>query len=38
MLFLKCEGFDFDFEVVVFPKDVEKYAHILEEQKIIIVS
>jgi DNA polymerase III subunit alpha len=38
MVFLKCESFDYDFEVVIFPKDVEKYGNIVEEDKIIIVS
>jgi DNA polymerase-3 subunit alpha len=38
MMFLVCEGYDFDFEVVLFSKDVEKYAAILEEDLIIIVS
>lgn len=38
MVFLKCESFDYDFEVVIFPKDVEKYIAQLQEDKIIIVS
>ena len=38
MIFLKCEWFDYDFEVVVFPKDVEKYQDKLEEDKIIIIN
>ncbi|MDD3793343.1 MAG: DNA polymerase III subunit alpha [Candidatus Gracilibacteria bacterium] len=38
MIFLKCEGFDYDFEVVIFPKDVDKYKDKLENDKIIIVS
>ena len=38
MMFLKCEGFDYDFEVVIFPKDIEKYAQKLEIAKIIIVN
>jgi hypothetical protein len=38
MVFLKCEGFDYDFEVVIFAKDVEKYVDKLEVDKIIIVS
>ena len=38
MVFLKCEWFDFDFEVVIFPKDVEKYQDKLEVDKIVIVN
>ncbi len=38
MMFLKCEGFDYEFEVVIFPKDVEKYQDKLDFDKIIIVS
>lgn len=38
MIFLKCDSFDFEFEVVVFPKDVEKYSDKLEIDKIVIVN
>jgi len=38
MVFLKCEWFDYDFEVVIFPKDVDKYLDKLEIYKIIIVN
>lgn len=38
MVFLKCEWYDFDFEVVIFPKDVEKYVDKLDFDKIVIVN
>lgn len=38
MIFLKCEWYDYDFEVVIFPKDVEKYIDKLDIDKIIIVN
>ena len=38
MIFLKCEWFDYDFEVVVFPKDVDKYKDKLEVDRIVIVN
>ena len=38
MMFLKCEWFDYDFEVVLFSKDIDKYAEKIDEAKIIIVS
>jgi len=38
MIFLKCEGFDYDFEVVIFPKDVDKYKDKLDIDKIVIVN
>ena len=38
MMFLKCEWFDYDFEVVIFPKDVEKFADKIELDKFIIVN
>lgn len=38
MIFIKCEWFDFDFEVVVFAKEIEKYKNKIELDKIIIVS
>jgi len=38
MMFLKCEWFDYDFEVVIFSKDVDKYKDKLDIDKIIIVN
>ena len=38
MIFLKCEWFDYDFEVVIFPKDVDKFKDKLELDKIVIVN
>jgi DNA polymerase-3 subunit alpha len=38
MMFLKCEWFDYDFEVVIFPKDIEKYQDKLSIDKIIIIT
>lgn len=38
MMFLKCEWFDYDFEVVIFPKDIDTYKDKLSVDKIIIVS
>lgn len=38
MMFLKCDWFDYEFEVVIFPKDIEKYSDKIEEDKIIIVN
>ncbi len=38
MMFLKCEWFDYDFEVVIFPKDIDKYKDKVEIDKIIIVN
>ena len=38
MIFLKCDSFDYEFEVVIFPKDVEKYESKLELNRIVIVS
>jgi DNA polymerase III alpha subunit len=38
MIFLKCEGFDYDFEVVIFPKDIEKYIDKIKVDKIVIVN
>jgi DNA polymerase III subunit alpha len=38
MMFLKCEWFDYDFEVVIFPKDVEKFKDKLDIDKIVIVN
>lgn len=38
MIFLKCDSFDYEFEIVIFPKDVEKYEAKLELNRIVIVS
>jgi hypothetical protein len=38
MMFLKCEWFDYDFEVVIFPKDIDKYKDKVDIDKIIIVN
>jgi len=38
MMFIKCEWFDYDFEVVLFPRDVDKYKDKIEEDKVIIVN
>ncbi|NVP17200.1 DNA polymerase III subunit alpha [Candidatus Gracilibacteria bacterium] len=38
MMFLKCEGFDYDFEVVIFPKDVENYKDKILLDRIVIVT
>ncbi|MDD2908078.1 MAG: DNA polymerase III subunit alpha [Candidatus Gracilibacteria bacterium] len=38
MLFLKCEGFDYDFEVVIFSKDVDTYKDKVAVDKIVIVT
>ncbi len=38
MVFLVCEWFDYDFEVVIFPKDVENYLDKLAIDKIAIVN
>ena len=38
MMFLKCEWYDYDFEVVIFPKDVDKFKDKLEVDKIVIVN
>jgi DNA polymerase-3 subunit alpha len=38
MMFLKCEWYDYEFEVVLFAKDVEKYAEKIDNFKIIIVN
>ena len=38
MMFLKCEGFEYDFEVVIFPKDVDKFKDKLAIDKIVIVN
>jgi len=38
MMFLKCEWFDYDFEVVLFPRDVEKFADKVDIDRFIIVN
>ncbi len=38
MIFLKCEWYDYEFEVVIFSKDVEKYEDKIETFKIVIVN
>jgi len=38
MMFLKCEWFDYDFEVVIFPRDIDKFKDRLEIDKIVIVN
>ena len=38
MMFLKCEWYDYEFEVVLFAKDVDKYEEKIETFKIIIVN
>jgi DNA polymerase-3 subunit alpha len=38
MMFLKCEWYDYDFEVVLFTKDVEKYAEKIDNFKMVIIN
>jgi DNA polymerase III alpha subunit len=38
MMFLKCEWYDYEFEVVIFSKDVEKYENKIDNYKIVIVN
>ena len=38
MLFLYCEGFDYDFEVTIFDKDYDEYKDKLDIGKIAIVE
>ena len=38
MWFLKCEWFDFDFEVVIFPKDIEKFQEKLAPHQLVIIT
>jgi len=38
MMFLKCEWYDYEFEVVIFSKDVEKYEEKIDNYKIVIVN
>ena len=37
-MFLKCEWYNYDFEVVIFPKDVEKYITRVEVDNFIIIN
>jgi DNA polymerase III alpha subunit len=38
MMLAKCESVDFRFTITVFPKEYEKYANIIEEDKIVLVE
>jgi DNA polymerase III alpha subunit len=38
MLFLHCEGFDYDFELTIFDKDYAEYKDKLEVGKIVIAE
>ena len=38
MLFLSCEGFDYDFEVTIFDRDYEKYKDVVAIGKIVIIE
>ena len=38
MMFLKCDWYDYEFEVVIFSKDVEKYEEKIDNYKIVIVN
>ncbi len=38
MLFLYCEGFDYDFEITIFDKDYQEYKDKVEPGKIVIVE
>ncbi len=38
MMFLKCEWYDYDFEVVLFAKDVEKYEEKIDAFKLLIIN
>ncbi len=38
MMFLKCEWYDYEFEVVLFAKDVEKYEEKIDTFKIVIIN
>ena len=38
MMFLYCEGFDYDFEVTIFDRDYAEYKDTLEVGKIVIVE
>ncbi len=38
MMFLKCEWFDYNFEVVIFPRDVEKFERKIEVDRFVIVN
>jgi DNA polymerase III alpha subunit len=38
MMFLYCEGFDYDFEVTIFDRDYAEYKDKLEVGKVVIVE
>ena len=38
MLFLSCEGFDYDFEITIFDKDYDKFKDKLDIGKIVIAE
>jgi len=38
MMFLKCEWYDYDFESVLFEKDIEKYGEKIDIYKIVIIN
>ena len=38
MMFLYCEGFDYDFEVTIFDKDYAEYKDKLDIGKVVIVE
>lgn len=38
MVFMTCESFDYDFEVTIFPKDYDKFKHLIDPDKIVIVQ
>lgn len=38
MLFLSCEGFDYDFEVTIFDRDYEKYKDLVSIWKVVIIE
>ena len=38
MMFVKCEWYDYEFEVVLFAKDVEKYEEKIDTFKIVIIN
>jgi DNA polymerase III alpha subunit len=38
MMLAKCESVDFRFTITVFPKEYDKYATLIEEDKIVLVE
>ena len=38
MMFLKCEWFDYDFDVAIFDRDYDKYKDKIEIDKVVIVN